>query len=124
PGGRLVVLDTDWDSVVWSCADRERGRRVLDAFDAHCADAHIARHLPALLRNAGFEGEAASVVPILNTAYHPHTYSYHMLRTIARFAAQHGVDDADAWREDVEAMAARGEYFFSLNRYLFVASRG
>ena len=31
PGGRLLVLDTDWDSVVWHSRDPERMRRVLAA---------------------------------------------------------------------------------------------
>jgi arsenite methyltransferase len=31
PGGRLLVLDTDWDSIVWRSADPGRMRRVLSA---------------------------------------------------------------------------------------------
>jgi ubiquinone/menaquinone biosynthesis C-methylase UbiE len=34
-GGRAVVLDTDWDSVVWQVADRERHRRVMAAWEEH-----------------------------------------------------------------------------------------
>ena len=29
PGGRLLVLDTDWDSTVWASSDADRMRRVL-----------------------------------------------------------------------------------------------
>jgi arsenite methyltransferase len=31
-GGRLLVLDTDWDSIVWHSSDPERMRRVLAAW--------------------------------------------------------------------------------------------
>ena len=31
PGGRLAVVDTDWDSCVWLTADRDRHRRVMEA---------------------------------------------------------------------------------------------
>ena len=31
---------------------------------------------------------------------------------------------ARAWAEDLRAIAARGEYFFGLNRYLFSARAG
>jgi hypothetical protein len=38
---------------------------------------------------------------------------------------RHGVSraDADAWRTDLQARASRGDYFFSLTRFLFVAGR-
>jgi len=32
-------------------------------------------------------------------------------------------DEAARWAEDVRAQAVRGEYFFSLSRYLFLAER-
>jgi ubiquinone/menaquinone biosynthesis C-methylase UbiE len=32
PGGRLLVLDTDWDSIVWHSAEPDRMRRVLAAW--------------------------------------------------------------------------------------------
>ena len=32
-GGRALVLDTDWDSVVWHVADRERHRRIMAAWE-------------------------------------------------------------------------------------------
>ena len=30
PGGRLVVLDTDWDTLVWSARDEARAARISD----------------------------------------------------------------------------------------------
>ena len=38
PGGRLLVLDTDWGSIVWHSGDAERTRRVLAAWDEHLVD--------------------------------------------------------------------------------------
>ena len=32
--------------------------------------------------------------------------------------------DADAWAEDLHDLGRSGNYFFSLNRYLFVAEKG
>lgn len=37
-GGRLLVLDTDWDSTVWHSTDPDRMRRVLLTWDQHLAD--------------------------------------------------------------------------------------
>ena len=62
PGGRLLVLDTDWDSIVWRTADRERMRRVLAAWEEHLADPYLPRRLPRLLRDAGLTLTHASVL--------------------------------------------------------------
>ena len=45
PGGRLLVLDTDWDSIVWRSGDHDRMRRVLAAWDRHLADPYLPRRL-------------------------------------------------------------------------------
>ena len=114
PGGRLLVLDTDWDSIVWHSADPDRMRRVLTAWDAHLADPHLPRRLPGLLRGAGFALTRTAVLPILNHPYDPNTYSVGLLPVIAAF-----VDDA-AWADELAELGE--DYFFSINRYLFVAT--
>ena len=123
PGGRVLLLDTDWDSVVWHVADRDRHRRVLDAWEAHLHDPRLPRTLGPRLRDAGFTDVTVDVVPLLNPAFDEDTYSAGMLEMIADFVV--GRDDLDAdevraWRTDVRE---RDDYFFSLNRYCFRADR-
>jgi arsenite methyltransferase len=123
PGGRLLILDTDWDSVVWRSDDDERMARVLSAWDEHLADRSLPRALPELLSAGGFRLERAAAVPLLNVGYDRDTYSAGMLELVAAFVAgRRGVDadEAGAWARDLRTMGAR--YFFSLTRYLFLAS--
>lgn len=125
PGGRALVLDTDWDSVVWSVADRERHRRVMDAWEQHLAHPHLPRSLPRLLRAAGFAVTAHRVVPLLNVELEDESYSAGTLDLIASFVAgRAGLsrDDADAWRADIRARAGEGDYLFSICRYVFLAT--
>jgi arsenite methyltransferase len=75
PGGRVLLLDTDWDSVVWHSSDRERMRRILTAWEPHLADPHLPRTLRGSLRRAGFDAAALQVLPLLNVGYQPGTYS-------------------------------------------------
>ena len=75
PGGRLLVLDTDWDSVVWRSSDDARMARVMAAWDEHLAHRDLPRQLPGLLRDAGFALESATVIPLLNVGYDRETYS-------------------------------------------------
>lgn len=41
PGGRAVVYDTDFDSLVWHSTDPERMRSLCDAFNDHCPRPHL-----------------------------------------------------------------------------------
>ncbi|HMN98256.1 MAG TPA: methyltransferase domain-containing protein [Miltoncostaeaceae bacterium] len=123
PGGRLAVLDTDWDSIVWRSSDDARMARVLAAWDAHLVHRGLPRELPELLRGAGFDVTGVAVVPLLNVGYDPQTYSAGMRDLIAEFVTDHGVPAGEvaAWRDDLRSLGDRS--FFSLNRYLFTAVR-
>jgi arsenite methyltransferase len=124
PGGRLVVLDTDWDSIVWRSGDDARMRRVLAAWDEHLADPYLPRRLPSLLRDAGFALTKADVIPLLNIGYRADTYSAGLIGFVAAFVTgRQGVDQDEvaAWEADLRSLGE--DYFCSLNRYLFVATR-
>jgi ubiquinone/menaquinone biosynthesis C-methylase UbiE len=126
PGGRIVILDTDWDSVVWSTEDRGRMRRVLEAWDAHLHDAHLPTTLGARLRRAGFHHQRHEVVPLLNTSLHAHTYSFGIQVAIHGFVRSRGevaAEEADAWLAELRELGERDEYFFSINRYLVSATK-
>lgn len=122
PGGRLVILDTDWGSLVWHSPDPVRMRRVLTAWDEHLADPYLPRRLGRLLTDAGFGVTRRHVHPILNAGYDEHTFSAGVIALVADFVpGRAGVTQADAqaWRADLIGLGA--DYFFSLNRYLFLA---
>jgi SAM-dependent methyltransferase len=124
PGGRIFVLDTDWDSVVWNTANPARMRRVLEAWDEHLHDPHLPAKLGSLLTRSGFRLTHVEIIPILNAALHPHCYSHGIQQAIASFVPGHrGVTEpeAKAWAAELRELGARGEYFFSVNRYAFGA---
>ena len=114
-GGRLLILDTDWDSIVWHSSDRERMLRVLERWNDHLADPYLPRRLPGLLRDAGFELRTTTIIPILNQGAGTETLSHGVMPLIADF-----VGDPE-WAEDLRAMG--DDYIFSQNRYVLVARR-
>jgi len=124
PGGRAVVIDTDWESCVWRSRDDGRMRRMLACWERHCPHPHLPRELAPLLRASGLVVESVGVIAIVNTAFDARTYSAgaaDMIAAHARTRLDAGV--ADAWADDLRALGARGEYFFSLNRFVFTARR-
>jgi arsenite methyltransferase len=124
PGGRLLVLDTDWDSIVWHSTDPDRMRRILLTWQQHLADPFLPRTLGRHLRRAGFDVEPPRALPLLNAGYETATYSGGLLPIVAGF-----VTGRDGWTAaEVEGWAAElcalgADYFFSLNRYVFCATR-
>ena len=126
PGGRALILDTDWDSVVWHAHDPARMRRVLTAWNERFADPYLPRTLARRLGDAGFDVRSRDVLVLFNPVYDPDTYSLTNGRVMADFVVgRQGItrDDVEAWSRDLEQLGQEGDYFFSLNRYLFLAER-
>jgi arsenite methyltransferase len=124
PGGRLLLLDTDWDSIVWHSRDAGRMRRVLAAWDQHLVDPYLPRTLTGGLRGAGFTVAAPQVLPLLNAGASAvaATYSAGLIDIVADFVVNRDgltAADAAAWATDLRSLGP--DYFFSLNRYLFGA---
>jgi arsenite methyltransferase len=122
PGGRLLVVDTDWDSIVWHSSDVGRMLRVLAAWDEHLVDPYLPRRLTGLLEGAGFRVARREVLPILNAGYDSQAFSAGVIKFVAGFVPGHrGVTEAEAqaWAADLTGLGRK--YFFSLNRYLFLA---
>jgi SAM-dependent methyltransferase len=123
PGGRLLVLDTDWDSIVWRSSDRERMHRMLAAWDEHLVDPHLPARLTGLLTDAGFTVTVRTTIPILNAGFDSDTYSAGLIGFMTAFVpGRQGIseDEARAWADDLAAHGS--DYFFSINRYVFVAT--
>lgn len=122
---RALVLDTDWDSLVWNVADRGLHQRIVTAWEEHLVDPRLPRRLPRLLREGGFDVTGQHVVVMFNPQLHEDTFSANMMGLIGAFVAgRQGLTGADVetWQADLRARAADGEYLFSLNRYVFLAT--
>jgi ubiquinone/menaquinone biosynthesis C-methylase UbiE len=126
PGGRAVIVDTDWDSAVWHSSDRSRMERFLGVWKHRYTNARVARLFPGALRQAGFTIELAAAIPIVELHCNEGAYSASTIRELPRFVSgKDGVTAAEceAWSQDLLTLSAQGAYFFALNRYLFVARK-
>jgi arsenite methyltransferase len=126
PGGRALIVATDWDSILWHSEDQARMRRVLTAFEAHCAFSNLPRTLAPRLRRAGFEDVTVKVLPQFNLTLDPDAYSFHIIHLIGAFVSgRAGVtpEEATSWSEELHRLGARAQYFFCVNQYVFLAAK-
>ena len=127
PGGRALILDTDWRSIVWHASDTARMERVLACWDDHLADPHLPATLGPMLTRAGFASLRVEIVPMLSPVWQPVSYAAGIMKSIHGFVrangARHGLarSEIQAWYDDQLRLIERGEFFFSLNRYAFLA---
>ncbi len=116
PGGRVVILATNWSSVVWHSEQPARMERVLSAWTAHAPYPDLPAILRARLRQSGMTPIRQTPAPVLNTSYHANSFSYYLARMIRPFVVGRQAvtqEDADAWIDEFDALEQKGAYFFS-----------
>jgi arsenite methyltransferase len=126
PGGRAVVMDNDYGSLVIHTEHEARMKRVLSAWDEHFVHAGLPRTLSRQLRDAGFIIRQRDAIPMFNPEYRENTFGKGALALMATFAVgRKGVsrEEADSWLAEFAELDKQGKFFFSLNRYLFVADK-
>ena len=126
PGGRLVILDTDWDSLVWPCEDRALYEKLLEWIVRPYTSSHVPSVLSGILKRAGFEITGRFAHPIVNWELNQDNYSGQLVAYFSTMAEDDGPQHLSAlnhWVSDLEARSKRGEYLFSLCRYVFCAQK-
>jgi ubiquinone/menaquinone biosynthesis C-methylase UbiE len=125
PGGRLAVLETDWDLCTYESADPALARRLVEARAQHFVHPHLPRQLHRLMHAAGLRLARCEAVPIVETRYDPDSFGAAMLPVLRNAAVSSGIDagQVDRWVADVSSRTADGEYFFAAIRFVFVAVR-
>lgn len=126
PGGRALIMATDWDTVAWYTEDRGRMNRMLDAYKPHCAHSRLPQELTPHLREAGFTVDDVSIYAVINLNWDDICYSPRNVVFMANYVKSQGsLDEAevDAWKEELRELGAQGRYFFSMSRTIFEVSR-
>lgn len=126
PGAQVLLVDTDWESCVWACRDEARMRRMMQGWSQHIPHPQLPRTLVQRMQHAGFADVQVHTIPLLNMRYSIETFSGGMMGFIASFVSglpDYGPQLVADWQADVSSMADSGGYFFSLNRYVFVAHK-
>jgi SAM-dependent methyltransferase len=125
-GGRLVVLATNWDSLVWHSAYPERMARVLAVWGEHALSQNLPAELPARLRKVGLTVLGQQPVPIINGSFHENSFSYWLAPMVAQFCtgrAGMSAAEVQAWLGEFEELEQVGAYHFSSLPILTLATK-
>ena len=122
PGGRLLLIDSDWGFVVVEPWGAARTRRFFDAASPAFKEPEIGRKLRAHLLEAGFDDVEVSVQAGVDTE----GGSLLVLRNMASYAHNFDAippDEIDAMLAEAEAATEAGSYLFCLPQFLATACR-
>ncbi len=123
PGGSLLAIDQDWQSIVVAGGDRRITRTIVDAFVDSLADGWAGRRHREHFVAAGFtQIESRFFVTTLSFA---HAYAFVLESAIAAAIRSErlGQQEADAWVRGLLAADARGTFFYGVTVFLTVAVR-
>lgn len=121
PHSHILTDDSDWDTLVYAAQDTARARRVLRAFCDTGPNGWIGRAAPSLMRQAGLRDVTAHVRVITEREFAPHTLGHHQAQVIDDWLRQTGhitPTQLDDFQADLHDTATRGDYLFTLNRYI------
>ncbi|MBE9555193.1 MAG: methyltransferase domain-containing protein [Proteobacteria bacterium] len=126
PGGRALIMATDADTILFGPAGDAVAARVHEAWPPHCAHPFLPRELGPLLDAAGFTVADRKVHVIVNHRFSPENFGWHVARSLSVYAAKQGAiakEEGKAWVAGLNELDARSAFFFSMNRYLFLANK-
>jgi ubiquinone/menaquinone biosynthesis C-methylase UbiE len=125
PGGRIVVCDPDWGSLLVDGPDRTTTRAVLAEIAAGIPNAWMGRELYGLFRRAGLTEVAvvAGVATVTDYAKADRLLHIGEGLTKARNAGTVTAEAADAWARGLEEAAAAGRFFSALTAFVVAGRR-
>ena len=115
PGGRVLCVEADWETLVVHPGNPEVTRRIAHANVERQVDGRIGRKLVPLLQAAGFENVAVSPLIDMDLTGEWLPFLHSRLEVAARAGVP--MDMLAEWREAVERAAGQGGYLFSFTQY-------
>lgn len=124
PGGRVVIMETDWRSAVLHTDDEVLTEKIIEAWDRSVPSPQLPARLGPLLRDAGFSSVQIDAIPIISTSAVMEEYAMSMMTQCAHAAREQGIIDESQGREwirSLQQLGAEDAFFFCVNRFLFSA---
>lgn len=122
PGGRIVLVDPDWDTLAIDSDDPDLTRTIVHARADRLPSPYVARRYRALLHDTGF----ADIAVEGRISVFTDDRMLSMLNRLAQVARSAGAvdhDRAEAWTAEQAQRARTGRLFLAVPLYLATATR-
>ena len=124
PGGVVLAADTDWDTQGFNVADRELGRRVMQAWADGKPDGWAGRRLRGWLTAAGLAPEERCAVVLDATEWGGDTFIAHTwpgYRGVLEKSGRVPAADLERFEAEIDESAANGAFYWSVVRHAWRA---
>ncbi|WP_323767518.1 methyltransferase domain-containing protein [Marinovum sp.] len=126
PGGRLVISDLHFGSLVWFSDNPERMAELRSSWDQHFVAGDLPARLPGLLKDQGQTVESVVPFTVVDHVLKPDGLAFTMMTLMKQYAIENGhvdVEIADAWFDEQISLAREGRFFFSLTQFVVSARK-
>lgn len=122
PGGRLVVFDFDWDTLVIDGAERELTRRIVRSYSDGVTNGWVGRALPRLVRDAGLVD--VTIVPHavpIPFDFFGWVLSGHLDAALA--AGHFTPEELIGWWDEIDAAHERDRFFAAILGFVVAGTK-
>jgi len=118
PGGRLVVIDQDWDALLFDGRDRGLTREVQRCFSDSMVQGWIGRRFHALLCDAQFVAVEVEADTVVSTDWDEYGVVAQLAARTAANDPAVGPDASAAWLDDQQTRATEGRWVMVMTHFL------
>ena len=111
PGGCVVVVDVDYDSMITSLTNHALARKLTQAKCDVVRNGWIGRQLPGLFRRCGLADIRVFPTVLYYTDFDPEDSYWEFLFTLGQQLDILAADDITEIRDDMKRLSESGEYF-------------
>ena len=131
PGGQVAFAHWDWDSQVIDGEDKDLVRKIVHAFGdwkqawmTDC-DSWMGRRLWRVFNRSGLFTGAVRAYVITDTEFTPGRIGYERVKDFEALVRRDMIscEEYDRFYRDIQALAEKGEYFFSTTVYAYVGAK-
>lgn len=123
PGGRIVLVDQDWDTLIVDGDDRPATRSMVRGFADSIPNPWAGRRNGLALKEAGFVDVAVEAETVTDIDYE---YAAPILPALKAAAVETGLieeERADEWLEEQRRRGEEGRFFAAMTHFLSSATR-
>lgn len=121
PGGRIVLVDQDWDGLLVDSDDLATTRAIVRAFGDGIVNGRIGRAYHRVLTDAGLSDVRVHVEAAASTCWGDYGFFVELLGSVGNAVGAAKSEVVEAWVAEQRERGARGRFFLVMTHFLATA---